>query len=338
MVHDMNLAQIKVLTWAACGLVGGGVAWYAWTSKQGLETRPEVDQQAARRLLESVEAPKPKQADVVPYNDLQKLLANSNLTGKVVVETKPVDSSQPTKPSATPVSELVRVLYLQVDLAHPELSAAFLKYKSRAGVSGPMADGVLLRTGERLAAPNQHIRIHLIEATQVVFAFDDEAREKETVTAAEFDSTTTIVQVGPDGVVVTAPRTDIPRLDGPVFAPGKTTMLGSNRYVLGTEDVQYMNENYAEVLAREVRTAQHRDPRTGKYDGIEIKEVAAGSLAARHGAKEGDVIKSINGQPVNSVQEAISFVKVNKDKYSTWEVVVENKGKQRTVTYESGNR
>ena len=54
--------------------------------------------------------------------------------------------------------------------------------------------------------------------------------------------------------------------------------------------------------------------------------------------KEGDVIKSINGQPVNSVQEAISFVKVNKDKYSTWEVVVENKGKQRTVTYESGNR
>jgi len=50
------------------------------------------------------------------------------------------------------------------------------------------------------------------------------------------------------------------------------------------------------------------------------------------------VIKSINGQPVNSVQEAISFVKVNKDKYSTWEVVVENKGKQRTVTYESGNR
>jgi hypothetical protein len=31
-------------------------------------------------------------------------------------------------------------------------------------------------------------------------------------------------------------------------------------------------------------------------------------------------------------------VKVNKDKYSTWEVVVENKGKQRTVTYESGNR
>lgn len=331
MVLDMNLAQIKVLTWAACGLVGGGVAWYAWTSKQALEARAAVDPQGARRLLESVEAPKVKQADVVPYQELQKLLANANLTGKVVVEAKPVDSGQPAKPSAVPVKDLVRILYLQVDLAHPELSTAFI-------VDKKTREGSLLKTGDHLASPNQHVRIHLIEAQQVVFAFDDEAREKETLSAAEFDSTTTIVQVGPDGVVVSAPRTNIPRLDGPVFAPGKTTMLGTNRFVLGTEDMQYMNENYAEVMAREVRTAQHRDPRTGKYDGIEIKEVAPGSLAARHGAKEGDVVKSINGHPVNSVQEAISFVKVNKDKYSVWEVVIENKGKQRTVTYESGNR
>lgn len=331
MVLDMNLAQIKVLTWAACGLVGGGVAWYAWTSKQALEARPEVDSQAARKLLESVEAPKVKQADVVPYQELQKLLANANLTGKAVVEAKPVEGGQPAKPSVTPVKDLVRVLYLQVDLAHAELSTAFI-------VDKKSRDGALLKTGERLPSPNQHVRIHLIEAAQVVFAFDDEAREKETVAAAEFDSSTTIVQVGPDGVVVSAPRTNIPRLDGPVFAPGKTTMLGSNRFVLGTEDMQYMNENYAEVMAREVRTAQHRDPRTGKYDGIEIKEVAPGSLAARHGAKEGDIVKSINGHPVNSTQEAISFVKVNKDKYSVWEVVVENKGKLRTVTYESGGR
>ena len=172
---------------------------------------------------------------------------------------------------------------------------------------------------------------------QVVFAFDDEARDKESVSAAEFESNTAIVQVGPDGVVVSAPRVGIPRVEGQAFVPGRTTMLGANRFVLGSEDMTYLNDNYAEVLAREVRTAQHRDPRTGKYDGIEIKEVSPGSVAARHGAQSGDVIKSINGQPVNSVQEAISFVKVNKDKYSSWEVVVENKGKQRTVTYESPN-
>jgi S1-C subfamily serine protease len=60
------------------------------------------------------------------------------------------------------------------------------------------------------------------------------------------------------------------------------------------------------------------------------------SIAERHGAKEGDVVKSINGHPVNTTNEAITFVKTNKDKYSSWEVVIENKGKTRTVTYESG--
>ena len=79
----------------------------------------------------------------------------------------------------------------------------------------------------------------------------------------------------------------------------------------------------------------HRDPRTGKFDGIEIQSVQAGGIAARHGAKEGDIIKSINGHPVTSSSEAITFVKNNQESTSTWIVVVENKGRERTVTYES---
>ena len=332
----MNLAQIKVLTWAACGVVAVAVGWHGWTTTT--KSRPQPETEYARKLLGSVEPPKQQKADVVNYARLKGVLADANLTGKVVVAAKPVEQGEPAKPSVVPVSELVRVQYVQVDMSRPELGAAFLKYKSRAGVSGPAAEGALLKVGERLAAPNGHVRIHAVEPMSVVFAFDDEAREKESVSAAEFESSTSIVQVGPDGVVVSAPRAGIPRVEGQAFVPGRTTMLGANRFVLGSEDMTYLNDNYAEVLAREVRTAQHRDPRTGKYDGIEIKEVTPGSVAARHGAQSGDVIKSINGHPVNSVQEAISFVKVNKDKYSSWEVVVENKGKQRTVTYESPNR
>jgi PDZ domain-containing secreted protein len=45
------------------------------------------------------------------------------------------------------------------------------------------------------------------------------------------------------------------------------------------------------------------------------------------------VIKAINGHPVNSEQEAISFIKNNKDKYDVWEVEIENKGKTKIVTY-----
>jgi hypothetical protein len=332
----MNLAQIKVMTWVACGLAAAGVGYLAYTSSS--KERPQPEPEYARRLLGSVEPLKQQKADVVNYGRLKELLADANLTGKAVVAAKPVEAGEPAKPSIVPVSELVRVQYVQVDMARPESGATFLKYKSRAGVSGPAAEGALLKVGDRLAAPNGHVRIHAVEPMQVVFAFDDEAREKESVSAAEFESSTSIVQVGPDGVVVSAPRVGIPRAEGAAFVPGRTTMLGANRFVLGSEDMTYLNDNYADVLAREVRTAQHRDPRTGKYDGIEIKEVTPGSVAARHGAQSGDVIKSINGNPVNSVQEAISFVKVNKDKYSSWEVVIENKGKQRTVTYESPNR
>jgi C-terminal processing protease CtpA/Prc len=63
--------------------------------------------------------------------------------------------------------------------------------------------------------------------------------------------------------------------------------------------------------------------------------VAVGSIAERHGAQEGDVIKSINGHPVTSVQEAITFAKNHANEYTVWKIVVENKGKSRTVIYES---
>ncbi len=70
-------------------------------------------------------------------------------------------------------------------------------------------------------------------------------------------------------------------------------------------------------------------------DGIELTDVQPGGVAARHGAQSGDIIKSINDHSVASSSEAINFVKNNKDNYSTWVVVIENKGKQRVVTFDS---
>ena len=118
--------------------------------------------------------------------------------------------------------------------------------------------------------------------------------------------------------------------------PGKTAEISTNRFRLGGDDVKEFGNRYQEILGREVETGRHQDPRTGKYDGIEIKGVQAGSIAERHGAQVGDVVKSINGHSVNSTQDAIHFVQVNQNQYTTWEVVIENHGKTRTVTYESG--
>ncbi|MEZ5974077.1 MAG: PDZ domain-containing protein [Planctomycetota bacterium] len=67
--------------------------------------------------------------------------------------------------------------------------------------------------------------------------------------------------------------------------------------------------------------------------GIEVMEVRAGSIAARHGAQSGDVIISINGYPVNSQQEAIQWAKDNGDNYEVFTVVVERLGRLETLTY-----
>lgn len=47
------------------------------------------------------------------------------------------------------------------------------------------------------------------------------------------------------------------------------------------------------------------------------------------------MIKSVNGHPVTSVSEAITYVKNNSSQYTTWEVVVESKGKLKTLFYHS---
>ena len=75
--------------------------------------------------------------------------------------------------------------------------------------------------------------------------------------------------------------------------------------------------------------------RDGKRAGLRVAEVKPGSIAAQHGAQSGDVIISINGHPVSSEQEAIKFVKNNSETTTVWQVVVENLGRQRTVTYNS---
>ena len=127
----------------------------------------------------------------------------------------------------------------------------------------------------------------------------------------------------------------IPNVQETPFSLERTTRIGPGIYQIGTEDQKYFEANYQEELTRNVHTARHQDPRSGKYDGIEITGVSAGSAAAAHGAQEGDVIKSINGQAVTSVSEAIHYVKTHSDQTTTWEVVVESKGITKTVIYHS---
>jgi S1-C subfamily serine protease len=48
----------------------------------------------------------------------------------------------------------------------------------------------------------------------------------------------------------------------------------------------------------------------------------------------GDIIRSINGEPVTSTNEAISYVKTHADVTTHWVAVVERQGKEITLTYD----
>jgi hypothetical protein len=333
----MNIGQIKSASWTVAGLLTLGLGAYVWSFVSTLEDRranPDPDQ--VRAHLSSVEPVAAKNDGGVKYDDVRRLFNDMNWTGAVkapVVEVAPTQVDL--KPEVVPIRELVRVLWVQVDLGNPAGSSVFLKYKPKAKVENKGLGGYVLHEGDTLASPHQGIELASITAEGVSFSFTDPERAPETLFPAEFDARAQIVQVGPDGILQPTATGGIPRRVGAPFVPGKTTPLGRDRYRLGTEDLQQASDNYLDILSNDVQLRQHRDPRTGRYDGIEITDVSPGSFAERHGATQGDVVKSINGHAVNSTNEAINFVKINKDKYSTWEVVIENKGKTRTVTYES---
>jgi hypothetical protein len=348
----MNITQAKILSWLTAVVLALGLSAYVVVFLREVKTKNVLPEPAhVQAVLDESKPIESKVEDIVAYDVIRELFhpscekcpANKNCphlnwTGAVRAAPVAVDPNvEAVKPVAPviAVKELVRIQMVKVDMAEPKDSNVFLKYRPKSGVTNTgNPPGFLLRQGDHLAQPHDQIRIESITADGVLFAFQ-EGRESELLGPDELDVGAAIVQVGPDGVVMPKSRNAIPQGNAPVFNPDHTTQLGANHFVLGTNDMQFFNENYAEVLVQDVRTSSHRDPKTGKYDGIEIKQVAAGSIAERHGAQEGDVIKSINGYPVTSVQEAITFAKNHANEYTVWKIVVENKGKSRTVTYET---
>ncbi len=345
----MSIAQIKFLSWLAAGVLTAGLAYYVFDFIKAYRGMPrQASPELVTRALQSVEVVQAKADELVNYEDVRRLVLPScdkckdghckhlNWTGKQVVVQATVDTTATPPPQVyTPVKDLLRIQSVIVDASNEKGSAIWVKYKPTAQVTLKSPTGnFLLRTGDTLHAPHDYATVHSISAEGVVFAFKDGKRANETLAAIEFDPKTRIVEVGPNGVMM--PKLGgVPKAELPAWNPERTTATGNGRFRLGTEDAKEFENSWDTILSRDVRHERHKDPRTGKYDGIEIKSVTSGSIVERHGAQAGDVIRSINGNPVTSVSEAIQFVKNHKDEYTSWEVIVENRGRQRTMVFQS---
>ena len=339
----MNVSTIKSLAWLAAAGLTAALGWTVFEFVESKDAQGMLfDKELAKAKLDAEFESPAIRSSTIHSTVIEKTFYKLNWTGKPkpkVVESK--NDTPPPKKTVVAVETLVRVLFIQEDPDAPASSRVALSYKPAANISTyPL--GHWLKVGDALASPHESAIVESISASEgVTFRFEvadgEEARENETLLPAAFKKGVDIAYVGADGEVQRPTRkTAISVVDRPPpYNPKLTTPIDTNHFQIGYEDAGLFGQDAAGIIAREVRHRRHRDPRTGKFDGIEIQSVTSGGIASRHGAKSGDIIKSINGNPVTSSSEAITYVKNNQETTTTWTVVIENKGRERTVTYES---
>lgn len=269
--------------------------------------------------------------DVGEVHGLRRTFLRMNWTGyEAPVAVQPTNEEPvETGPNYKPLDQVLRVLMLAVNDLDPGGSFAFV-------LLIPNNEPLELRVGDTLPKPNDFAVVHAIRNTGLEFAFKQADRPNESLAPMSMDDGNLITKLGVGGLRM-ALQDKIPRVKPkPSDRPSQTEELGNNVFLLGTEDLEYFGKNYAAILTNEVQTATYYDE-NGKRAGIEIKSIASGSVASRHGAQAGDVLISINGQAVSSEHEAINFVKNNQDQYSVWEVVVERLGRRETIVYTDPN-
>lgn len=340
----MNASQTKLLSWLLAGLLGVVLSLYVgWfvSRMDGLYGRVTTEEMT--ETLSDVDPVVQKRDSIVVYADVTKSMIDLNWTGRPPAKPAPPPPKavEPTKTQLA-VAELVKVMWISFDSDGPDGSQAVINYTPKAKVSSPAngtgaTPGWVKHVGDTLDGDLGHVRVAGIHPHAIEFAFDDEEREHEFVGPDDYPLEG-IVVLGNAGELRERPReVFVPIRRGSEPTP-KTRELRRNVYKLGFEDTEYINQNYSEILSQEVRYARHRDPRTGKFDGVQIMEVKPGSIASSHGVETGDVIKSINGHAVTSSNEAISYIKNHKDEFDKWEVVIESKGQLVTKVYYSPDK
>lgn len=335
----MNISAITNLIWLGSLLAGSALGYVLYDFKQNEAVlTKQIDAEVMRAALEdNIVVPEIKDPVEYDFPVVKSVFHDMNWSGeapkKPVVVEKPTD--KPAVVTAKPVKDILTVLFLRASSFDPASSQAFVFYKDTA-VRLPEGKTQTLAVGDHLPKPHESIVVESITFKGVLFGFEgDDERESELVKVPVVDDGLSIVEVGPDGLIMPETESSIGAVSKPtVFRPERTTLVRKDYYLIGTEDAKRFSDDYASMIAQ-IDHRRHRDPVTRQYDGIEIQSVPSNSIAAAHGVKSGDIIKSINGHPVTSSQEAIQFAKNNSEKYKVWEIVIENKGALRTVTYES---
>lgn len=107
--------------------------------------------------------------------------------------------------------------------------------------------------------------------------------------------------------------------------------LGPGRYLIPEDTVENALANLPSLL-RSARAIPNTGP-DNRIDGFKIVEIKSDSIFSRIGLRDGDVIKSVNDEALNSMEKGMSLFNAMREK-KTIEIDIERNGSRLNYTYE----
>lgn len=125
---------------------------------------------------------------------------------------------------------------------------------------------------------------------------------------------------------------DASKTAAPAKASGEVVATGTNQFQIKKSDLlKYINDLSSVLM--QARAVPNRDPNTGEINGFRLLDMQPGSIYEQLGLQRMDVIKGVNGEPIDSVQKAMEMYNTLKNGNQV-KLSVERGGKTDTFTYD----
>ncbi len=107
---------------------------------------------------------------------------------------------------------------------------------------------------------------------------------------------------------------------------------GNNTFQIKRSDLLKYTNDLSSVLMQ-ARAVPNRDPNTGEINGFRILDMQPGSIYEQLGLKPMDVLKGVNGEPIDSVQKAMEMYNTLKNGAQV-NLQIERGGRNDTFKYD----
>ena len=117
----------------------------------------------------------------------------------------------------------------------------------------------------------------------------------------------------------------------PTVTGKEVQKTGDNNFMIKRADLLKYTNDLSSILMQ-ARAVPNREPGTGNINGFRLLDMQPGSIYEQLGLQRMDVIKSVDGTPVDSPAKAMELYNTLKNSPKV-SLQVERNGKTETMTY-----